>query len=237
MNIDLDKQDLEKLSEILTIRDEQGRPMLKVGWVVRMFYADAFAKPVRETVCAIAEEYIQLMRDHLKWANHARTGHMHPIGSGRVKFPWEWIPQLDENEEDSWSFGYHGGEGDEDASSFSIRALGKETNRGPGYLEAYFPLAWFAEQDRRLQDFVLDWARHEAIDVPGSPTCRAVPWARCRVCDFRAYQHIAEPSSGHYGAHQRTELAHGALRSVREGARGPRLPQGATRGRVPHHPL
>jgi hypothetical protein len=159
MDSDLDKQDLEKLSEILTIRDEQGRPMLKVGWVVRMYFAEPWTLRVREAVSAVAEGYIQAFREHLRWAQHPRTGRMHPIETGRVAFPWEWLPKHDD-ERASWNLGYHGGAHDEDASSFSISALGseKETN-GVGYLEAYLPLSWFADHPGSFQGFVLDLAK------------------------------------------------------------------------------
>jgi hypothetical protein len=159
MDLDLDKEDIELLSDLLTIRDEQQHAMVNIGWVVRMFFAEPWTKPVREAISVIAKEYMQLVGEHLKWTKHVRTGQMHKIGTGRVKFPWEWIPEY-EDENEVWGFGYHGGEGDEDASSFLINALGgRKSSTYTGYLEIYFPLAWFAEHGGRLQNLVLGWAK------------------------------------------------------------------------------
>ena len=77
MDIDLDKQDLENLSEILTIRDEQGRPMLEVGWVVRMYFAEPWTLRVREAVSAAA-----LVQEATRWC-----------GDG-------WAARIIQNEED-----------------------------------------------------------------------------------------------------------------------------------------
>jgi hypothetical protein len=158
MDIDLDKEDLEKLSDILTIRDEQGRAMLKVGWVVRMFFADPWTRPVREAVSEAAEDYLELVREHLRWARKSGTGRMSPIDKKKVPSPREWLPEYEDGA--SWSVGYHGGDNKEEASHFELDILGgDEIARDSGYFEAYLPLTWFATHSGTIQDFVLGLAQ------------------------------------------------------------------------------
>jgi hypothetical protein len=136
MMLELDEEDLDKLAEYLTIKDEQGRAMLKIGWVVRIFFAEPWTKPVREAVSAAAEEYIQMTREHLRWARQPRTGHMHPIGTGRVKFPWEWVPQHDD-EEKSWNFGFHGERETRMRAAFSsMRLVARRREADQGILKS-----------------------------------------------------------------------------------------------------
>lgn len=154
----LDEQDISKLSALLGVRDDQGRVALKIGFVSTVFFADAWTRPVREAVSAAAEEYIQAVREHLRWARRPGTGHMHPLATGRIAFPWEWMPRHEDGK--SWDFGYHGAEGEEEASELLINAYGPDgIKKGPGFFQVYLPLTWFADHPGTFQRFVLRIAK------------------------------------------------------------------------------
>ncbi len=151
------QEDVAKIAELLTVRDDKNRAALKIGFVSTMFFKEPWTRPAREAVSAAAEEYIQTFREHLRWARHS-TGYMHPIDSGKVPFPWEWMPQLEDGKD--WDLGYHGAEGDEEASEFMINAYGPDNiKKGPGYFQVYLPLGWFADHPGTYQQFVLGIAK------------------------------------------------------------------------------
>jgi Protein of unknown function (DUF3396) len=157
MSTFLDGEDAD-ISRIFCIRDKDGRVALRIGLVATMFFAESWTRPVRETVVDAAEEYIRQFRPYLRWAEHPRTMHMHPIDSKKVPFPRSWLPQHEDNED--WSFGFHGGETNEATSEFQVSAMGSNAvEKDPGYFQMYLPLTWFAEHPGTFQEFVLGFAR------------------------------------------------------------------------------
>jgi hypothetical protein len=153
----LDSDDAD-LSQILCIRDKDGRPALRIGLLATMFIAEPWTRPVREAVADAAEEYIRQFREHLRWAQHPKTGHMHAIEKGRVPFPRDWLPQHKDTK--SWFFGFHGGEHEHSAAEFQVSALGPDAvGKDPGYFQMYLPLTWFGNHPDTLQDFVLNFAK------------------------------------------------------------------------------
>src|SRR3954469_495416 len=134
----LDSDDAD-LSQILCLRDKDGRPALRIGLLATMFVAEPWTRPVREVVADAAEEYIRQFRAHLRWAQHPKTAHIHSIDKGRVPFPRTWLPQYEDGE--SWYFGFHGGESGEAASEFQVSAYGPDAVRRekPGYFQVYLP--------------------------------------------------------------------------------------------------
>src|SRR5262249_27031743 len=115
----LDSDDAD-VTELLCMRDKNGRPALRVGLLCTMFIAEPWTRPVREAVADAAEEYVRQFRKHLRWAQHPNTAHIHPIDSRKVSSPRDWLPEHEEGE--SWYFGFHGGETDEAASDFQVAA-------------------------------------------------------------------------------------------------------------------
>jgi hypothetical protein len=153
----LDSDDVD-LSEILCVRDKDGRPALRIGLLATMFIAEPGTRPVREAVADAAEEYIRQFREHLRWAQHPKTAHIHPIDKRNVPFPRDWLPQYEDGE--AWEFGFHGGETDEAASEFQVSAYGpRSIRKSPGYFQVYLPLTWFAEHPGTFPDFVLSLAK------------------------------------------------------------------------------
>src|SRR5882724_890359 len=121
MNSILDGDDID-LSQILCIRDNDGRPALRIGLLATMFISEPWTRPVREAVADAAEDYIHHFREHLRWARHPKSGHMHAIETGRVRSPRDWLPEHPDGE--SWFFGFHGGEEERAAPEFQVAALG-----------------------------------------------------------------------------------------------------------------
>ena len=154
----LDTEDAD-ISKIFCIRDTDGRAALRIGLVATMFLAEPWTKAVREAVADAAEAYLDAFRPYLRWAQSPKTLHMHPIGDGTVAFPRDWLSQKKDGE--FWDLGFHGGETEEAAGEFQVRAFGAEEvgDGDPGYFQVYLPLTWFAEHPGTFQEFVLSFAK------------------------------------------------------------------------------
>ena len=153
----LDSADAD-ISKLFCIRNKDGRAALRIGLVATMFFTESWTRAVRRTVADAAEEYIRQFRPYLRWAEHPRTMHMHPIGSEKVLSPQSWLPQHEDDE--GWSFGFHGGETEAEASEFQVSAMGSDNlKKNVGYFQVYLPLTWFAEHTGTFQELVLSFAR------------------------------------------------------------------------------
>ena len=154
----LDQNDVSVLAKLLCIRDKDGRAELRIGLLATMFLADPWTRSVREAVTHAAEDYIRQFRSHLRWAVDS-TSHIHPMDSGKVLFPREWLPQHEDGQ--TWHFGFHGGDCDEAASDVQVSAFGPSNVRkqGLGYFQLYLPVTWFAEHpETTFHDLVLKFA-------------------------------------------------------------------------------
>ena len=154
----LDPNDLSALAKLLCIRDEEGRPALRVGLLATMFFTDPWTRPVREAVAGAAEEYMSQFRDHLQWAQSPKGGRIHPVNNGKVSSPGEWLPRLEDGKE--WHFGFHGGESTDAVSEFQVSACGSDNvSKDLGFFQIYLPLTWFVEHPKpTFSDFVLSFA-------------------------------------------------------------------------------
>lgn len=155
MNMLLDEQEQE-LSNLLSIKDEAGHTVLMIGLLVTVFFDNQLTSEVKEAVTEVAEEYIALVREHLRWGESFDRKTEHPIDSPLMRFPRDWLPIHQDDE--GWSFGFHGGEiARAAASPFFIDGFGSsaDDDGGLGYLHMRFPLLWFAEGRGTLPDYVL----------------------------------------------------------------------------------
>jgi len=153
----LDLKDVSELAKLLLIRDKEGRPALRIGLLATMYVTEPWTRPVREAVTEVAEEYIHQFRAHLRWAESS-TSHIYPIDSGKVPFPREWLPQLEDGK--WWQFGFHGGESEQAVSEFQVSGFGPDHKRGLGYIQLYLPLTWFVDHPSdTFPDFVLRAAK------------------------------------------------------------------------------
>lgn len=146
--------DLEELESRLVIPAPNGRPGLVLGWLATVFFENPWTRPVREAVAELGEHYIQQFREHLVWAQHIKTAQMYPIDKNRVPTPGQWLPQHEDGE--TWWFGFHGGEQEDDASAFQVSALGSDDAvKDLGYFHVRLPLSWFSEHPGSFPEFVL----------------------------------------------------------------------------------
>lgn len=144
MDIDFDENEQE-LSNILCVKDKDGRVAVMIGLLVTVFFDNRRPREIRERVTEVAEDYITLVREHLRFSVPPKARREYPIESKRTRFPREWLP--DHPDGQSWSFNFHGGNAGRAASAFHVRGFGSEDfdNPGLGFFHVSFPMLWFAE--------------------------------------------------------------------------------------------
>jgi hypothetical protein len=158
MDVLLDEQEQE-LSSILCVKNNAGEIALMIGLLATVFFENPATRDTRERVADVAEDYINLVREHLRWSIPPGAKREHPVDSKRTRLPREWLPNHPDNE--SWELDFHGGDTAKAASAFGIKAFGTEdTNPGIGYVHIAFPLLWFAEPTAgTFPDYVLKLCR------------------------------------------------------------------------------
>jgi hypothetical protein len=153
-NDDETTQILEKLT---CIRDATGRPAVMIGLFATFYIEESWKRPCREAVAELGDRYLEQFRKHLVWARGPKANRLHKVETGRVQPPGRWLPQYEDGEE--WSFSFHSGEGGEDedaAASFAVKALGSnDVEKGVGYFHVRLPLTWFGDHGGSLPEFVL----------------------------------------------------------------------------------
>jgi hypothetical protein len=144
MDSPLDEHE-QDLSNILCIKDTDGRDAVMIGLLVTVFFDNQVTREVRERIADAAEDYIHLVREHLRWSVPPKAKREYPIGSTRTKFPREWLPDHPDGE--SWSFVFHGGNAGRAASAFYVEGFGSRfaDDTELGHLHISFPLLWFAD--------------------------------------------------------------------------------------------
>jgi hypothetical protein len=154
MDIVLDEQEQE-LSNILCVKDQDGRICLMIGLLATVFFEKQLTREVREAVADIADDYIDRVRQHLRWVAPLNANREYPVDSAHGELPGSWLPNHPDGE--SWSFDFHGGDTPKATSAFHIEGFGSELDDegGLGFLHVSFPLLWFAEQEGTFPDYVL----------------------------------------------------------------------------------
>jgi hypothetical protein len=154
MDMILNEQE-QDLSNILCVKDQDGRVRVMIGLLVTVFFDNQLTRKVREAVAEVAEDYIERVRKHLRWAVPPKATREYPIASEHVKFPRDWLPNLPDGE--NWSFDFHGGDTTKEASAFHICGFGSKPydDGGLGFLHVSFPLLWFTEDRDTFPDYVL----------------------------------------------------------------------------------
>ncbi|MEO7329518.1 MAG: type VI immunity family protein [Minicystis sp.] len=154
----LDKDDAD-LSEILCVRDDEGRVALRIGLLATMFVAEPWTRAARERVAEAADAYVDEFREHLRWSENPKTGRMLSVRKRKIVPFRDWLPQHPEGK--MWGFGFTSGEEEDAAGEFQINAYGADEGIGkdPAYVQIYLPLNWFAEHPGTFRDFVLSFAK------------------------------------------------------------------------------
>jgi hypothetical protein len=115
-----------------------------IGLLVTVFFENETTREVRERVADVAQDYIHLVREHLRWAVPPGAKREIPFDSARTRLPKEWLPEHPDGA--SWSFQFYGGDTARAASAFHVHGFGsRDTDNDLGFLHISFPLLWFAE--------------------------------------------------------------------------------------------
>ncbi|NUQ78845.1 MAG: DUF3396 domain-containing protein [Polyangiaceae bacterium] len=144
MDIQFDENEQE-LSNILCVKDKDGRVAVMIGLVATVFFDNRRPREIRERVADVAEDYITLVREHLRWTRPPGARRSCRIDSPAMRLPKQWLPDHPDNK--SWEFVFHGGDMALAASAFHVSGFGSEDfdNPGLGFLHISFPMLWFAE--------------------------------------------------------------------------------------------
>jgi hypothetical protein len=153
MDILLDEHERE-LSNILCVKDKDGRIAVMIGLLVTVFFENHLTREARERVADVAQDYIHLVRQHLRWTVPPGAKRTCSIDSAATRLPKEWLP--DHPDGKSWSFDFHGGDMERAASAFHVCGFGSQYTDGLGHLHVSFPMLWFAEPSAgTFPDYVL----------------------------------------------------------------------------------
>jgi hypothetical protein len=126
------------------VKDKDGRVAVMVGLLVTVFFEHGVTRKVRETVADVAQDYIRLVQEHLRWTVPPNAKREIAFDSTHMGLPKKWL--LDYLDGESWSFDFHGGDAAKAASAFCIEGFGSSApDNDPGYLHISFPLLWFSE--------------------------------------------------------------------------------------------
>ncbi len=154
--VDYDKE-FESVEDMLTVTDEKGMPVIRIGLFLTFYIWDAHKPEVREGVVRCFEDYWKTCGDKLRWATkNTRWVRVGP----KVPTPRETARTTPPD--GAWQFVYHGGESIEESSDYRFRVLGQRKWKSEmgflGYLSASFPLTYFADRPQKLPGFVSRWA-------------------------------------------------------------------------------
>jgi hypothetical protein len=150
MNDDETHEHLDRIS----VRDPAGWTAVTLGLVATIYFEDPWRKEIREAVTNLAHWYLEQFADKLRWSEHPKTGRMRPITSRHVLLPRDWLPQHDDPE-DTWSFLFHGGEHELDASPYLVTAIGPDSIRKYlGIFHVSFPLHWFRGRSETFPEYL-----------------------------------------------------------------------------------
>ena len=148
-------KDLDKIK----IKDKDNHIVAQIGMMVTLYLENAYEKKCRLAVGQCIEEYMALVRPHLKRYGGEKLG-VRKFSQTPIQPLAEMIEPLDEY--DFFEIIITGSENDEESSPYNVKTLleGKRSYKEIGYLSATFPLAFLEEQPSGFfQQFVHDWCK------------------------------------------------------------------------------
>ncbi len=148
-------KDLDKIK----IKDKDNHIVAQIGMMVTLYLENAYEKQCRLAVAQCIEEYMALVRPHLKRYGGEKLG-VRKFSQTPIQPLAEMIEPLDEY--DFFEIIITGSETDEESSPYNVETvLGeKRSYKQIGYLSATFPLAFLEEQPGGFfQQFVHDWCK------------------------------------------------------------------------------
>jgi hypothetical protein len=138
-------EDLSEIERSLTLREDDGTVLLRVGLIFTVYYREAYKPEVRSAVLTAMQMWIDTVAGHVKWARRSDTRwqrfrHDTPALLAR------WLSERSSSHE--WEIALHGGEDSMDMSDFFLAALGDPDwtpGDGLSHFTLGFPLTWFAD--------------------------------------------------------------------------------------------
>ncbi len=148
-------KDLDKIK----IKDKDNHIVAQIGMMVTLYLENAYEKKCRLAVGQCIEEYMALVRPHLKRYGGEKLG-VRKFSQTPIQPLAEMIEPL--NERQFFEIIITGSENDEESSPYNVKTVlgGKRSYKQIGYLSATFPLAFLEEQPSGFfQQFVHDWCK------------------------------------------------------------------------------
>lgn len=148
-------KDLDKIK----IKDDKNNIVAQVGMLVTLYLENPHEKKVRLAVGQCIEEYLTLVKPHLKRFGGEKMG--------IKRFGRDTLPSLNEQIEPMGEYDFFelimtGSEKDAEVSSYNLKTLlnGKRSYKEIGYISATFPLEFLEQQPSGFfQHFVHDWSK------------------------------------------------------------------------------
>lgn len=142
----------------LGLVDPQGRVVLQLALLATLYFEQGHDLAKRQAIATCFAEYRAMVGEHLRWAHPGRSG-FDRLDRPAIRDPAVWLVEPGFDTNCGWEFTWHGGATKEDASHFSIRALGLpawEPARGAlSFVSFAFPIAWFSERGDDLPSLLL----------------------------------------------------------------------------------
>jgi hypothetical protein len=136
--------------------------VLKIGWILTLYFEKSYSMELRNSIAECFEEYIEICKENIRWVAHPKSYTWKRLAKEEVPTPTEWFESQKLDENDGWEFFYHGGNRKDEASHYTVRAVGTPKmlydKRGRlSYISASFPPTWFENHKINFPEFVLNW--------------------------------------------------------------------------------
>jgi hypothetical protein len=153
---------MEDMDKAFTAVNAEGDVIGKVCLGIVLYYQGSHTREKREVILRIFDHYAALVGENsFHWTGSLSGNRWIRLKNGIHSYatPRDWLP----DEKDApWSFGWHGGEREEDASCIAIEALGhRSADQASGDLDwiyCHFPVDLFTDKDVRLKEVALQWS-------------------------------------------------------------------------------
>jgi hypothetical protein len=138
-------EDLSEIERTLTLREDDGTVILRVGLIFTVYFRQAYKPEVRAGVLEAVQMWLRTVAGQVAWARRSETKWQRFRDDTPQQLE-NWVSQRPSSHE--WSIALHGGEKSADASGMFLRVLGN-ADWTPQHILSHFslgfPLTWFAD--------------------------------------------------------------------------------------------
>lgn len=105
---------------------------------VTLYLQGCHVREMRQRIATIVHDYLVRWEEYINWSRHPKSSRWYGSHSKRLPKLEVWLDELDEDV--SWDFSYHGGEGPESASPYLIEGFGcPKWQGGFGFIRVALP--------------------------------------------------------------------------------------------------